>query len=187
YAELGDAARAREFYKRAAHEYDKAGVDLARRELLDERSLLELRIGDLVTARKLIDQLVNARRGLGDELLNRTAALTLGRVLIAQGEETLARAELEPSLEYFRQNGLYYYEAQTCMALAQCNLAAGHDVQMLERLRRAVDLAARYDYEYWLRREVSSTPQLFTMPQAAELLPPDARADPSLPSASPET
>jgi DNA-binding SARP family transcriptional activator len=61
------------------------------------------------------------------------------------------------------------------MALALCDLAAGRDMQMLERLRRALDLAARYDYEYWLRRELAWSPQLFATPEAAELLPPDAR------------
>jgi DNA-binding SARP family transcriptional activator len=123
----------------------------------------------------LIDQLIDARRSLGDELRDRTAALTLGRILIAQGEEELARAELEPALEYFRQNALYYYEAQTCVALALCDFAAGRDVQMLDRLRRALDLAARYDYEYWLRRELAAHPRLFVTPEVAELLPPDAR------------
>jgi len=176
YSELGAFERAREFYKRAASDYDRAGVDLARYELLDERALLELRTGDLVTARKLIDQLINARRGLGDELLNRTAALTHGRILIAQGEVGLASAELEPALGHFRQNGHYYHEVQACVALAQCDLAAGCDVQMLERLRRALDLAARYDYDYWLLQELAAHPQLFALPEAAELLPPDARA-----------
>jgi DNA-binding SARP family transcriptional activator len=61
------------------------------------------------------------------------------------------------------------------MALALCDLAASRDVQMLERLRRALDLAARYDYEYWLRRELAAHPELFATPEAAELLPPDAR------------
>jgi ATP/maltotriose-dependent transcriptional regulator MalT/DNA-binding SARP family transcriptional activator len=175
YSELGDFAQAREFYKRAAHDYDRAGVELARCELLDEQSLLELRTGDLATARKLIDQLINARRSLGDELRSQTAALTLGRILIAQGEKESASAELGSALGYFRQNGLYYYEAQACIALAQCDFAAGRDVQMLERLRRALDLAARYDYEYWLRRELAAHPRLFAMPEATELLPPDAR------------
>src|SRR5262245_63345202 len=46
---------------------------------------------------------------------------------------------------------------------------------MLERLRRALDLAARYDYEYWLRRELTAHPRLFATPEVAELLPPDAR------------
>jgi LuxR family transcriptional regulator, maltose regulon positive regulatory protein len=176
YRELGDAARAREFYERAAGDYNKAGVELACCELLDERALLELQIGNLAAARKLIDQLIESRRSMGDELRDRTAALTLGRVLIAQGEEASARAELEPALEYFRRNSLYYYEAQTCVALALCDFAAGRDVQMLERLRRGLDLAARYDYEYWLRRELTAHPQLFATPEVAELLPPDARA-----------
>jgi LuxR family transcriptional regulator, maltose regulon positive regulatory protein len=175
YRELGDVARAREFYERAARDYDKAGVELARCELLDEQAQLELQIGNLAAARKLIDQLINARRNLNDELRNQTAALTLGRILIAQGEEESARAELDSALGYFRQNGLYYYEAQACIALAQCDVAAGRDVQMLERLRRALDLAARYDYEYWLRRELAAYPRMFAMPEVAELLPPDAR------------
>lgn len=175
YRELGAFGRAREFYERAAGEYNKAGVELACYELLDDQALLELQTGNLAAARKLINQLVNARRSLGDELRSQAAALTLGRVLIAQGEEELARAELEPALEYFRQNALYYYEAQTCMALALCDMAARRDVQMLERLRRALDLAARYDYEYWLRRELAAHPGLFAATEAAELLPPDAR------------
>jgi tetratricopeptide (TPR) repeat protein len=176
YSELGEFERAREFYKRAASDYDRAGIDLARFELLDEQALLELRTGHLGTARFLIDQLINTRSSMGDELRNRTAALTLGRVMIAQGEGELARAKLEAALGYFRLNGLHYYEAQACMALAVCDLAAGHDAQMVERLRRALDLAARYDYEYWLRRELTAHPQLFALPEAAELLPPDTRA-----------
>jgi LuxR family maltose regulon positive regulatory protein len=176
YCELGDAERAREFYERSAGDYNKAGVELACCELLDEQALLELQTGNLAAARKLIDHLIDSRRSLGDELRDRTAALTLGRVLIAQGEEASAQAELEPALEYFRRNSLYYYEAQTCVALALCDFAAGRDVQMLERVRRGLDLAARYDYEYWLRREITAHPQLFATPEATELLPPDARA-----------
>jgi ATP/maltotriose-dependent transcriptional regulator MalT/DNA-binding SARP family transcriptional activator len=176
YRELGEVPRAREFYERAARDYDKVGIELARCELLDEQALLELQIGNLAAARKLIDQLINARRNLNDEYRNQAAALTLGRILIAQGEEESARAELDSALGYFRQNALYYYEAQACIALAQCDVAAGRDVQMLERLRRALDLAARYDYEYWLRRELTAHPRLFAMPEVAELLPPDARA-----------
>ena len=40
---------------------------------------------------------------------------------------------------------------------------------------RAVDLAARYDYEYWLRREVLRNPELFAIEDTAELLPADLR------------
>jgi DNA-binding SARP family transcriptional activator len=44
---------------------------------------------------------------------------------------------------------------------------------MIAHLRRALDLAARYDYEYWLRREVSANPQLFASQEARALLPPE--------------
>ncbi len=47
---------------------------------------------------------------------------------------------------------------------------------MLEHLRRALELAARYDYEYWLQREVNHNPELFAAEEAAELLPAEVRA-----------
>src|SRR5262249_5293507 len=48
-----------------------------------------------------------------------------------------------------------------------------HEPSMIEYLRRTVDLAVRYDYEQWLRREVLSNVQLFATEEAAELLPSD--------------
>jgi DNA-binding SARP family transcriptional activator len=82
---------------------------------------------------------------------------------------------LEIALQYFHQHGLYYYEAQAYLLLAACSLAAGDEVQMLERLRRVVELTARYDYDYWLLHEAATRPQLFASPDAAELLSPDIR------------
>src|SRR5207248_4658457 len=46
---------------------------------------------------------------------------------------------------------------------------------MLEHLRRVLDLAARYDYEYWLQRQVADNPRLFSQAEVVELLPPDVR------------
>jgi DNA-binding SARP family transcriptional activator len=48
-------------------------------------------------------------------------------------------------------------------------------VGMLAHLRRALDLAARYDYEDWLQREIARAPALFRLPAVAELLPVDLR------------
>ncbi len=175
YRELGETARAADFYECAERDYEQAGIELARRELMEEQALLRLQAGQLSAARRLMDQLMNTRQNLNDEMLLRTAALTRGRVLIAQGEQELACLDLEPALDYFRQNHFYYYEAQACMALAQADFAAGREVRMLERLRRALDLAARYDYEYWLQREVAARPELFALPDAAELLPPETQ------------
>ncbi|HEX8494280.1 MAG TPA: BTAD domain-containing putative transcriptional regulator [Pyrinomonadaceae bacterium] len=175
YRERLDAAHATEFYERAARAYDEAGIDLARSELLEEQAILKLQLGDLGGARSLLDRLVHLREESSNEMGLYTATLSRGRVRLAQGEHEAARDELLPALEYFRTHGLYYYEAQAGIALAGCDYARGEEAEMLEHLRRTLDLAARYDYDYWLRREVASHPQMFSSAEAAELLPPDVR------------
>jgi ATP/maltotriose-dependent transcriptional regulator MalT/DNA-binding SARP family transcriptional activator len=175
HRERGDAVRAAEFYERAARAYDEAGIDLVRCELLEEQAVLHLQLGNLAAARSLLDRLVAARVAADNEMGSRTAMLSRSRVLLAQNDHEAARADLEPALSYFHEHGLYYYEAQASIALAACDLATSREVEMLEHLRRALDLAARYDYEYWLQREVLNNPRLFAQPEAAELLPPDVR------------
>jgi LuxR family maltose regulon positive regulatory protein len=175
YRERGEVARAKEFYERAARAYDEAGIELSLCELLEEQAVLNLQIGDLGGARSLIERLIAARSGDGNEMGQHAARLTRGRILLAQGDAEAARADLESALAYFRAHGLYYYEVQACMALAACDMEAGQEGSMLEHLRRVLDLAARYDYEYWLEREVARNPSLFSLPEAAELLPPDVR------------
>ncbi|HEY0380511.1 MAG TPA: BTAD domain-containing putative transcriptional regulator [Pyrinomonadaceae bacterium] len=175
YRERGDAARASEFYERAARAYDEAGIDLVRCELLDEQAVLNLQLGNLGAARGLLDRLVEARVAAGNEMGSRTAMLSRGRVLLAQNDHTSARRDLEPALQYFHEHGFYYYEAQASVALAACDFAEGREGEMLEHLRRTLDLAARYDYEYWLQREVMNNTPLFSQPEAAELLPVDVR------------
>jgi ATP/maltotriose-dependent transcriptional regulator MalT/DNA-binding SARP family transcriptional activator len=175
YREREDAARAAEFYERAARAYDEAGIDPTRRELWEEQALLRLQMGDAAGARMLLDRLVGARADAGDEMGRYTAILTRSRVMLAQGEQETPLRELQPALEYFHAHGLYYYEAQASLALAVALFATGETETMLEPLRRALDLAARYDYEYWLQREVAHQPQLFASTDAAELLPPDVR------------
>ncbi len=175
HRERGDAVRAAEFYERAARAYDEAGIDLVRCELLEEQAVLNLQLGNLAAARSLLDRLVEARVAASNEMGSRTAMLSRGRVLLAQNDHEAARRDLEPALLYFHEQGLYYYEAQASIALAACDLAGGREVEMLEHLRRTLDLAVRYDYEYWLQREVLNNPRLFAQPEAAELLPPDVR------------
>ena len=175
YRERGDTPRATEFYDRAAQAYDEAGIDLARCELLEEQAALKLQNGDLMAASKLLDHLIKARASAKDETGRFSATLVRGRAALAQKNYDGARADLEPALQYFYAQGLYYYEAQACMSLALCDLAGEREAEMLEHLRRALDLAARYDYEYWLKREVANNPSLFATPEAAELLPADVR------------
>jgi ATP/maltotriose-dependent transcriptional regulator MalT len=177
YRERGDASRAAEFYGHAARDYEAAGVDPARSELWEEQAILKLQTGDAASARSLLERLIAARAATKDEMALQTATLAHARVLIALGLHAEARSELEPALLYFHTRGLHYYEAQASLALAACALAEAKDNELVERLRRALDLAARYDYDYWLRREVAHNPQLFAAPDALTLLPPDIREE----------
>ena len=175
YRERGDAPRAAEFYHHAEQDYEAAGIDLSRYELLEERAVLDLQTGDFASARALLDRLIGAREASGDERGAHAARLARARVLLAEGQSAQARSELEPALAYFHARGLNYYEAQAALALAACGPAGPSEGRVLEHLRRAVDLAARYDYEYWLGREAAARPQLFASPDAAALLTPDLR------------
>jgi LuxR family maltose regulon positive regulatory protein len=177
YRERGDAARATEFYGHAARTYEEAGVDPSRAELWDEQALLSLQLGDTASAKGLLERLIAARAAVKDEMALQTATLSHARVLAALGDTAAARAELETALAYFHTHGLHYYEAQASLALASCALAEGKENEVVERLRRVLDLAARYDYDYWLRREVAHHPQLFAAPDTAALLPPDIREE----------
>ncbi len=173
YREQTELARAVEYYDRAERAYDEAGVEVARTELLEERGLLALRVGDLAEARALLDRLVAARAH--DEMGRQRSIIARSRVLLALGKTEDARGDLQSALEYFRAHGVYCYEAPAAMLLAVCRHAAGDEPAALEHLRRALDLAARYDYDYWLRGWVESYPQVFAAPEAAELLPADLR------------
>jgi DNA-binding SARP family transcriptional activator len=177
YRERGDAARATEFYHHAARTYEEAGVDPSRAELWDEQALLSLQLGDTAAARGLLERLIAARAAVKDEMALQTATLSHARVLAALGDTPAARAELEAALSYFHTHGLHYYEAQASLALASCALAEEKENEVVGRLRRVLDLAARYDYDYWLRREIAHHPQLFAAPDTAALLPPDIREE----------
>jgi LuxR family transcriptional regulator, maltose regulon positive regulatory protein len=189
YRERGEIERAIEYYGRAARTYDEAGIGLNRTELLEERALLSLQIGDFSSAQAQIDRLISGRPPEKDELVFFTASLTRARIMTARGEYEPARANLNEALEYFHNHGLYYYEAQASVVIALCDLRLGNELEMLERLRRAVDLAVRYDYEYWLKRQIANYPDLFSAEEALELLPLDLReqvaATPKTPVATP--
>jgi DNA-binding SARP family transcriptional activator len=137
--------------------------------------LLLLQLGDASGALALLDRLLAARRVADDERGVHTAALARARVLSSAGRHAEARPELEAALAYFRAHGFYYYEAQASLDLAGCDARDGREGAAAEHLRRALDLAARYDYDYWLRREVAAHPQFFSNPDARALLPPDLR------------
>jgi LuxR family maltose regulon positive regulatory protein len=174
--ELGEAERATEFYERAARAYDEAGIDLERTELLEERALLSLKVGDLAAARAQLDRLINSRPVEVDEMRFYTASLSRARVMLAQNEHEIAAPELGKALDYFHAHSLYYYEAQACLGMATSEMRNGREPEMIRQLKRVLDLAMRYDYEYWLRQELSSNPEVFWSEEIIELLPADLRA-----------
>ena len=174
WRERGDVARAAEFYQRAERTYSQAGIDLSRVELLEEQAALSLRAGDLVRARAQIEKLAELRSDKSD-IARFTVSLTYARILVQQSEVGEVHTELTSAVKYFHDAGLYYYEAQASMALAVCDFQAGREPHMLDHLRRSLDLAARYDYEYWLRQEVMSHRELFDSEDALELLPQELR------------
>ncbi|HEX8163937.1 MAG TPA: BTAD domain-containing putative transcriptional regulator [Pyrinomonadaceae bacterium] len=175
YRERREFERAVEFYARAERTYKEAGVDLARYELPEERAVLSAREGDLAAARAALDRLVAARAAMQNEAALKSAVLARAHVMLAQGEHDGARSELVPALRHFREHNFHYYEAQAAMALAACDMEAGGEKEYLGHLRRALELAVRYDLEYWLRREVERNPRLFSLEEAQKLLPADLR------------
>jgi ATP/maltotriose-dependent transcriptional regulator MalT/DNA-binding SARP family transcriptional activator len=175
WRERGNAARAHSSYDQAARAYTEAGIEPTQRELIEERALLTFETGDINGARLMVEGLIAARLARRDEMELQTARLTWGRLRIAEGSTEEARTALAPALDYFRTHGLYYYEAQAQLALARCESAAGREREMLEHLRRTLELAARYDYEYWLQRELTAHPELFRATEARMLLPLDLR------------
>jgi LuxR family maltose regulon positive regulatory protein len=175
FRERGEIEKANEYYQRAARAYDEAGVNLARTELLEEQALLAMLVGDLKTARNQIERLISSRPRDKNELGYFTASLARARIMIAEGDEISAARVLVDALAYFHEHTLYYYEAQASLALARCNFKLGNEPQVFEHLRRAIDLAVRYDYEYWLQCQLVAHAPLFASEEAAELLPSDLR------------
>ena len=61
FRERREVERATEYYQRAARAYDEVGIEISRVELLEERALLSLQVGDLLSARGNLDRLLDLR------------------------------------------------------------------------------------------------------------------------------
>jgi len=173
--ERGDVERAIEYYERAARAYDEAGTSLEQTEMLEERALLGLQVGDLNAALAQIDRLINARPQEKDERGFFTATLTRGRILLARGDFPQAHESLIKALEYFHNNGLYYDEAQASLYTSLCEQYLAKELEMIAHVKRSIELSVRYDYEYWLKRRIGDYPQLFSGEEVLEFLPLDLR------------
>jgi len=132
--------------------------------------------GDIAMARSLLEKLITARELAKDEIGLHAAQLMYSRVLLAQKQTGDALERLQPTLAFFHKQGNYYAEAQASLELAECYFALGKDNELLQPLQRTLDLAARYDYECWLRKEVARRPYLFASPDIIDLLPSETRS-----------
>ncbi len=83
--------------------------------------------------------------------------------------------DIEKLLAFFHRQNHYYDEALTSMLLAETYFKLDKGKEMIEPLQRALDLSARFDYEYWLRGEIRRNPQIFNDEAIFERLPLDLR------------
>ena len=176
YREKKDFAHAAEFYERARKSYEEVGVNPANREFDEERAALAVARNDLVTARSLLENLLTVRKENKNEIGWHTVRLALCRVRLEQGESGEIIGELEETLHFFHALNLFYYEAAASIALAAALFRHEKRMEMMPHIQRALDLAARFDYEYWLREEIRRSPQMFADEAVIEKLPLDLRA-----------
>jgi two-component SAPR family response regulator/Tfp pilus assembly protein PilF len=175
YRDQQDFAHAGEFYERARKAYEEAEVNLATRELDEERAKFYLLRNDAVKARGLLENLLEARRKLGNEILLKAVRLGLCRARLALGETENLAEEIEEILAFYQDQNLYYDEAAASLLLAQLYFAQGERKKMFPPLERALDLTARFDYEHWLGGEIRKNPQMFADEEITEKLPLDLR------------
>ena len=175
YRDREDFARAAEFYERAEKAYEAAGVNLATRELDEERAKFYLLRGDAAKARGLIENLIEARTKLNNEAGTQTARLALCRVRLAQNETDGLAEEIKQIQNFLHDQNLNFNEAHAALLLAETFFALGERKKMMPALQRVLDLSARLDYEFWLKNEIRRHPQLFSDEDVIEKLPLDLR------------
>jgi len=160
YRERGDYNRALDFYAEAARAYSEAGISLSDRELLDEKATLYLRMGDLVAAAHEAEEDFQGRAN-GTPSERSTTLITRGRVQTSAGQTTEAEATLIEAATIAADNKLRYNEARAFLSLALLCWEQGRSDEALARLRRAVELAVRYDYAYLFSLQAGASPSLF--------------------------
>ncbi|MBA2606385.1 MAG: hypothetical protein H0U96_05900 [Acidobacteria bacterium] len=175
YRDKKDFAHADEYYERARKSYEESGINPIDRELDEELAALAMLRGDMGKARSLLENLLEIRQKNKNEIGWQIVRLNLCRVRLEQMEVDGVTAELEEIRAFFHGQNLYYYEASTALVLALALFSTGERKEMLMHVQRALDLAARFDYEYWLREEVKKNPALFSDEEIREKLPLDLR------------
>ena len=175
YREKNDYPHATEFYERAARAYEDAGVNTLNRDLDEERAKFFLLRGDSAKARGLLENLLAEREKTNNEFGIKTVRLNLNRAKLAQNETKDLAGEIEELITFFHEQNLNYDETVASMLLAAVHFASDNRKEMFAPLQRALDLSARFDYEYWLRGEIRNNPKFFSDEEVVEKLPLDLR------------
>lgn len=175
YREKGDLTHASEYYERAAKSYDEAEVDTSFREIDEERARFAVLSGDLIAARQLLTNLIETRVRLKNTVGIYTAKSLLARVKLLSGDTPDLLHEIGEVLNYFHSNQHYYEEAMASLLLAETHFALGNASKAIEPIQRVLDLVARFDYEFWLGREIKRNVELFRNDEIRERLPADLR------------
>jgi len=152
YRERNEFTRALDFYDEAARAYRDAGVALTDKELLDERAMLYLRMGDLRMAGREADEYFRARASASG-VERSTALITRGRIELAAGRTGEAETALAEAARLAAESKSRYNEARAEMLLARVLWEFARHTEALLHLERAVELSRRYDYAYWLASE----------------------------------
>ncbi|PYS98300.1 MAG: hypothetical protein DMF63_16740 [Acidobacteria bacterium] len=188
YREKNDFQHAEEFYERALNAYDEAEIDVNSKEVNEERATFYRLRGENSKARGLLEGLIRSRETQGNELGINTAKLRLFQVDLADGKSEGLSEKIESVLKYFSEHDHYYDEALAAMVLAETYFSQGNQKETIEAAKLALDLSARFDYDFWLRREIRRSPGIFGDEEIFERLPADLReelsADRSVPPAS---
>ncbi len=175
YREKSDFSHAEEFYARAQNAFDEAQIDVADKELSEERAIFYRLTGEYAKARGLLENLLVSREKKGNEIGINTARLRLYQIDLAEGKTDGLNGGILKSIEFFHRQNHYYDEALASMLLAEAFFSLGEHREMINPLQRALDLSARFDYEYWLSGEIRRNPELFSHEEVFDRLPPDLR------------
>jgi len=177
YREKGNFPHAEEFYTRAVAAYEDADVDLSAKEIDEERATLYTLKGELAKARTVLEKLIDSRSNSSNGGGVYTAKLRLYQVELEEGSSVTMVDPIIELLQHFKAKGQYYYEAEASIMLAEALYASRRIRKCVEPLKHALDLSVRFDYDYWIRRQIRRKPELFAIEEIAERLPADLRKE----------
>ncbi|MEQ1765367.1 MAG: hypothetical protein ABL984_19720, partial [Pyrinomonadaceae bacterium] len=177
YRDTDDIAHAEEFYERAAKAYDEVEIDPSTKELNEERARLLIRRGNLRRARALLESLIEARVARSNTTGIMTAGLGLGQIDLLEKKFDGLSERVTELHKYFHEANHHYDEALAALLLAEVMLAEGREGEAAGLVNRVLDLSARYDYDFWLKREIRRNTALFAIEEIAERLPADLRVE----------